>query len=99
MRIEESFRRQLARLPAQTQQLLLVAAAEPLGEPELVWRAAEQLGVRVDAAAPAAAAGLLEIGARGQFRHPLVAFPSPPCLRPGPIPSTRRLRRGTGTGY
>ena len=71
-RIEESFRRQLAPLPAATWRLLLVAAAEPLGEPLLLWHAAEHLGIDAQAAAPAAEAGLLEIGARVRFRHPLV---------------------------
>jgi DNA-binding CsgD family transcriptional regulator len=71
-RIEESFRRRLEPLPAGTRRLLLVAAAEPLGEPVLLWRAAESLGVGVEEAAPAEAAGLVEFGARVQFRHPLV---------------------------
>jgi DNA-binding CsgD family transcriptional regulator len=71
-RIEESYRRRLNQLADATQQLLLVAAAEPLWDPVLVWRAAEQLGVGVDAAAPAAEAGLLEIGAQVRFLHPLV---------------------------
>jgi DNA-binding CsgD family transcriptional regulator len=71
-RIEESFRRQLAPLPADTRRLLLVAAAEPVGEPVLLWHAAEQLGVGVEAAGPAAEAGLCEFGARVRFRHPLV---------------------------
>jgi DNA-binding CsgD family transcriptional regulator/tetratricopeptide (TPR) repeat protein len=71
-RIEESFRRRLERLPAETQRLLLVAAAEPVGEPVLVWHAAEQLGIGVEDAKPAAEAGLLEFGARVRFRHPLV---------------------------
>jgi len=69
-RIEEGYRRRLGMLADATRQLVLVAAAEPLGDPVLLWRAAEQLGV--EAAAPAAAAGLLEIGARVSFRHPLV---------------------------
>jgi DNA-binding CsgD family transcriptional regulator len=71
-RIEESFRRRLAQLPAKTQRLLLLAAAEPLGDPPLLWRAAEQLGVGLDAADAAEAEGLLELGARVTFRHPLV---------------------------
>ena len=50
-RIEDSFRTRLALLPAETQRLLLVAAAEPIGDPVLVWRAAERLGIGVDAAA------------------------------------------------
>jgi DNA-binding CsgD family transcriptional regulator len=71
-RIEVSFRRRLEALPADTRRLLLVAAAEPAGEPGLVWRAAELLGLAEDAATPAAEAGLLELGAQVRFRHPLV---------------------------
>jgi hypothetical protein len=71
-RIEESFRRRVEVLPAATQRLMLVAAAEPAGEPALVWRAAERLGIGAEAVAPAADAGLLVIGERVTFRHPLV---------------------------
>ena len=71
-RIEESFRRQLDGLPPETRRLLLLAAADPSGDPLLVWRAAERLGIRVRASAPAATAGLVEFGVRVRFRHPLV---------------------------
>jgi DNA-binding CsgD family transcriptional regulator len=71
-RIEDSFRHRVERLPAETRLLLLVAAAEPVGEPLVVWRAGERLGIGIDAAAPATAAGLLEVGAQLRFRHPLV---------------------------
>jgi DNA-binding CsgD family transcriptional regulator len=71
-RIEESFRRRLEALPDGTQHLLRLAAAEPVGDPVLMWRAAERLSIGTDAATPAAEAGLLEIGARVLFRHPLV---------------------------
>ena len=71
-RIEESFRQRLEVLPAATQLLMLVAAAEPAGDPALVWRAAERLGIGAEAAWPAADAGLLTIGERVVFRHPLV---------------------------
>jgi DNA-binding CsgD family transcriptional regulator len=71
-RIEDSFQRRLSSLPAATRELLLVAAAEPAGEPVLVWRAADRLGLGVAEATPAVAAGLLEFGARVRFRHPLV---------------------------
>ena len=71
-RIEESFRGRLTPLPPATRLLLLVAAAEPLWDPVLVWRAAGQLGVKVEAAAAAAAAGLIEFGGQVRFRHPLV---------------------------
>ena len=69
-RIEDSFRRRLAGLPAETQQLLLVAAAEPVGDPVLVWRAAGRLGIGLEAAADTD--GLLAIGTHVTFRHPLV---------------------------
>ena len=71
-RIEDSFRGRLEVLPAATQRLMLVAAAEPAGDPALVWRAAERLGIGAEAVAPAADAGLLTIGERVTFRHPLV---------------------------
>ena len=70
--IEESFRRRADGLPPETRRLLLVAAAEPFGDPVLVWRAAGRLGIGAAAAQPAAEAGLIEFGARVRFRHPLV---------------------------
>jgi DNA-binding CsgD family transcriptional regulator len=71
-RIEESFRRRLGAMPADTRLLLLVAAAEPVGDSVLVRRAAERLGIAASAAAAAEADGLVEIGTRVRFRHPLV---------------------------
>src|SRR6185437_4502113 len=71
-RIEDSFRRRLEALPADARLLLLVAAAEPVGDTVLVWRAAERLGVGAWAAMPAVEAGMLEVGVRVRFRHPLV---------------------------
>jgi DNA-binding CsgD family transcriptional regulator len=71
-RIEESFIRGLEPLPADTKLLLLVAAAEPIGDSALLWRAAAHLGVAYEALVPAAAAELLEVAARVRFRHPLV---------------------------
>jgi DNA-binding CsgD family transcriptional regulator len=70
--IEQSFHRRLDMLPAETRQLLLIAAAEPVGDPATLWRAAGRLGLGAEAATPASEAGLLELGARVQFRHPLV---------------------------
>jgi DNA-binding CsgD family transcriptional regulator len=71
-RIEESFLRQLERLPAETRRLLLLAAAEPVGDPLLLWRAAARLDIGLKSAAPAQAARLLELGGRVRFRHPLL---------------------------
>ncbi|HET9737723.1 MAG TPA: AAA family ATPase [Solirubrobacteraceae bacterium] len=69
-RIEESFLRRLEGLPEAARLLLLVAAAEPVGDPLLVWRAAERLGIRPSAAADGEA--LVAIGERVAFQHPLV---------------------------
>src|SRR3954465_10493666 len=57
--IEDSFRGRLASLPEGTRQLLLVAAAEPAGEPVLVWRAAGRLGIGIDEGSPRGSEGLL----------------------------------------
>ena len=70
--IEESFGRQLETLPAQTRRLLQLVAADPSGDPVLVWRAAGRLAIGAGAAGPAVDAGLAEFGARVRFRHPLV---------------------------
>jgi DNA-binding CsgD family transcriptional regulator len=69
---EESFRLRIEVLPEQTRRLLLVAAADPVGDPALVWRAAARLGIGGEAAAPANDAGVVEFGTRVRFRHPLV---------------------------
>jgi DNA-binding CsgD family transcriptional regulator len=70
--IEESFRRRLGNLPGDARRLLLVAAADPVGDTALVWRAAQQLGISQSVAETVEAEGLLELGARVVFRHPLV---------------------------
>jgi DNA-binding CsgD family transcriptional regulator len=71
-RIEASFLRRAQQLPAATQRLLLVAAAEPTGEPALLWQAAASLGIPAEAAGSAQADGLLDLGAQVTFRHPLL---------------------------
>ncbi|MEU4419958.1 AAA family ATPase [Actinoplanes sp. NPDC024001] len=71
-RIEESFLTRVDGLPEQTRRLLLIAAAEPLGDPVLVWRAAERLGVTVASALAGGTDGLLTVAERVTFRHPLV---------------------------
>ncbi|MEV4166268.1 AAA family ATPase [Nonomuraea dietziae] len=67
--IEQSFRVRLAQLPPQARLLLTVAAAEPIGDPGLLWRAAELLDISPESAAEAAV--LVEFGARIRFSHPL----------------------------
>jgi DNA-binding CsgD family transcriptional regulator/tetratricopeptide (TPR) repeat protein len=71
-RIEESFARRLGALPEQPQRLLLLAAAEPTGDPLLVWCAAERLGIPVAVTAETETSGLLTFGEQVTFRHPLV---------------------------
>jgi DNA-binding CsgD family transcriptional regulator len=70
--VERSFLRRLQSLPEDSQLLVLAAAAEPVGDVQLLKQAANALGVDFVALQPAQAAGLLEIGARVRFRHPLV---------------------------
>ena len=70
--IEENFRRRINALPAGTRRLLLLAAADPTGDPTVVWRAAGQLRVGAEAEAPAVEAGLAEFDVRVRFRHPMV---------------------------
>jgi len=71
-RIEQSYARRLHLLPADTQLLALAAAAEPLGDPVLLHRAAVTLGLDMSVAGPAVDAGLLEVDRRIEFAHPLV---------------------------
>jgi DNA-binding CsgD family transcriptional regulator len=71
-RIEESFRRRMSPLPDDSKRLMLVAAAEPVGDAAVVRAAAERLAIPDDSARPAAAAGLLDAAQQLAFRHPLV---------------------------
>ena len=86
-RIEESFVNRLEALPAETQRLLLVAAAEPLGDRALLGRAAERLGIAGAMLEPAESAGLIEIDGRVRFRHPLVRS----AIYRAAAPNERRL--------
>src|SRR3954454_11976115 len=70
--IEESFARRLASLPGDARRLLLLAAADPVGDPALVWRAAERLGIPVSAADAVESDDLLTLAPQVLFRHPLV---------------------------
>jgi DNA-binding CsgD family transcriptional regulator len=71
-KIEQSYARRLLQLPADTQLLVLAAAAEPLGDPVLLQGAAKTLGVDVAATDAAEDAGLLQVRVRVEFGHPLV---------------------------
>src|SRR3954470_14802161 len=70
-RIRESFVRRLETLTDDARRLVLLAAAEPVGDPLLLWRAADRLGIAPVDAEQAQAQGLLAIGDRVRFRHPL----------------------------
>jgi DNA-binding CsgD family transcriptional regulator len=70
--IEQSFLQRLGGLAADTRRLLVVAAADPVGDVTLLWDAAARLGIGIDAADAAEAARLVGIGSRVRFRHPLV---------------------------
>jgi DNA-binding CsgD family transcriptional regulator len=70
-RIEESFVARLEALPQDSRLLLLVAAAEPLGDPLLLLGASERLGIAASAV-ETATDELLALGERVTFRHPLV---------------------------
>lgn len=70
-RLETNYVRRLRNLPKPTQQLLLIAAADSIGDPLLLWRAANVLGIPTTASAPAEADELVRIGVRVTFTHPL----------------------------
>jgi DNA-binding CsgD family transcriptional regulator len=71
-RLERSFLRRYQALPEDTRRLLLTAAADPTGDPVLLWRAAREQGIGPEAAAAAETDGLVSFGPRVMFRHPLV---------------------------
>jgi DNA-binding CsgD family transcriptional regulator len=70
--IEQNFARRVRALPEDSQRLLLTAAADSVGDVPLLVRALDLFGVPMSAAAPAEAAGLIDIAARVRFRHPLI---------------------------
>jgi DNA-binding CsgD family transcriptional regulator len=86
--IEGHYLQHVGELPEATQRLMLLAAAEPLGDAALVLRAGRTLGIETSALAPAEAAGLLEIGASVRFRHPLVRSA---VYRAAPVDSRQRV--------
>ncbi len=88
--LEEGFARRIQSLPTETQKLLLVAAAEPVGDSALFLRAAALLGIAVDALAPAETAGVIEFGPRMRFHHPLVRSAA---YRAAPLTDRREVHR------
>src|SRR5262249_3726952 len=65
---------------------LLVAAAEPTGDANLVWRAGRELDFDDSATEAAQAAGLLDPGPTLAFRHPLIRS----AVYQGASPAERR---------
>ena len=70
--LEDHYLSRVRALPQPTQRLLLIAAADATGDPTLLWRAAQTVGLGHDTAEPARAEQLLEIGSGVRFRHPLM---------------------------
>jgi DNA-binding CsgD family transcriptional regulator/tetratricopeptide (TPR) repeat protein len=89
-RIEESFLARLKALPGDAQRLLQVAAAEPTGDPGLLWRAVERLAINGSALESARSTGLIEIDGSVRFRHPLVRSAAYRAAPPG---ERRRVHR------
>jgi hypothetical protein len=71
-RLEESFRRRADALPVDSRRLLLLAAADPTGDPVLLWRTADTVGIDPQAPTAAIESGLVTFAGRVVFRHPLV---------------------------
>jgi DNA-binding CsgD family transcriptional regulator len=71
-RIEGSFLRRLEMVSDDARRLVLLAAAEPVGDPLLLWDAARRLDIGQAAADDLEAQELMAIGERVMFRHPLV---------------------------
>ncbi|MFD7406764.1 ATP-binding protein [Streptomyces sp. NPDC059866] len=88
--IETALHQRFRSLPQDSRRLLLTAAAEPTGDVDLLWRAAALQEIPVDAAAPAESAGLVELGARVRFHHPLVRSA---IYRRTPAPDRRAAHR------
>lgn len=65
-RVEDVVARRLTRMPGDARQLLLLAAAEPRGDPVLLWRAAKRLGVAVSDAVD----DMIDLDPQVRFRQP-----------------------------
>ena len=71
-RIEDQYLKRLGVLPADARQMVLLVAADPVGDVALILRAAQGLGLNIGVLEVAAESGLLDVGANVRFRHPLV---------------------------
>ncbi len=89
-RLEQSFLGRIRAMPEHTQRVVLLAAAEPTGDPALLMRALDLVGLAVEAAAPAEAVGLIELAAQVRFQHPLVRSAT---YRAAPLAERRVVHR------
>ncbi|WP_447035494.1 ATP-binding protein [Streptomyces sp. DSM 118878] len=71
-RIRKTYVNRIAGLPKETRAFLLAAAVDPTGEPALLWLAARELRIDPEVATDAVAAGLVQVGDRVRFFHPMV---------------------------
>lgn len=88
--LESTFRRQLDALPEPTRRLLALAAADPVGDPALLWIAADHLGLDIEDAVPAIDAELMVIDTQVRFRHPLIRATA---YRRIPLSDRQRIHR------
>jgi DNA-binding CsgD family transcriptional regulator len=84
-RLEANFLGRADHLPPETRRLLLLAATEPVGDAAVVARAASLLDLPEDAAGPAEDEGLIELGIKVRFRHPLVRSAIYKAASPGQL--------------
>jgi DNA-binding CsgD family transcriptional regulator len=70
--VERSYLLRLQSLSEDSRLLVLTAAAEPVGDVQVLMRAADALDVDFESLRPVQSLGLLDVGARVRFRHPLV---------------------------
>jgi DNA-binding NarL/FixJ family response regulator len=89
-KIEDSYVRRLRRLSPDTQILVLAATAEPLGDPVLLQTAAKILDIDMTAIDGAVDEGLLTVGRRVEFAHPLVRSSA---YRAAPTEDRHRVHR------
>jgi DNA-binding CsgD family transcriptional regulator/tetratricopeptide (TPR) repeat protein len=89
-RLERGFGKWLTGLSADTKTLLLIAAADPMGEPRWVASAAERLGIPECAVETDEAAEFVSVGSQVRFRHPLIRSA---VYRSSPISERRRVHQ------
>ena len=70
--VQQRYWRRVAALPVPQQEFLLLAAAEPSGDLDLLERAVAHLGLDPDVARSAEISGLVDFAGRVAFRHPLI---------------------------